>query len=106
MLHVIIGERLFDADFVERYCTGFEELAAHVLPYTPEWAEPITRVSAAALRSAAQTFANVRPACVLWGNGMDLSANSFQTARALLLLMAITGNIGRARWNGAVGTSR
>jgi anaerobic selenocysteine-containing dehydrogenase len=102
MLHVIIGERLYDAEFVERYCTGFEELAAHVLPFSPEWAEPITRVPAADLRSAARTFANVRPACVLWGNGIDMSINSFQTGRALLLLMAITGNLdvpgGMVQW--------
>ena len=102
MLHVIIGERLYDADFVKAYCTGFEELATHVLQYSPEWAEPITRVPAADLRSAARVFATVRPACVLWGNGIDMSANAFQTARALLLLMAITGNLdvpgGMVQW--------
>jgi anaerobic selenocysteine-containing dehydrogenase len=102
MLQVIIGEQLYDRDFVERYCTGFDALAAHVLPYTPEWAEAITRVEAGRLRSAARAFASARPACVLWGNGIDMSANAFQTARAVLLLMAITGNLdvpgGMVRW--------
>ncbi len=85
-----------------RYCTGFEELTAHVAPYSPEWAEPITRVPAETLRQAARTFATSHPACVNWGNGIDQSINAFQTARAYLLLMAITGNLdvpgGDVRW--------
>jgi anaerobic selenocysteine-containing dehydrogenase len=73
-----------------------------VATFSPEWAEPIARVPAADLRRAARMFATTRPACVLWGNGIDMSANSFQTARALLLLMAITGNLdvpgGMVQW--------
>ena len=34
------------------------------------------------LRRAARTFATTKPACVLWGNGIDMSVNAFQTARA------------------------
>jgi anaerobic selenocysteine-containing dehydrogenase len=30
---------------------------------------------------------------VLWGNGIDMSVNAFQTGRALLILMAITGSL-------------
>ena len=101
-LHVVIGELLYDREFVGRYCTGFEELAAHVVPYSPEWAEPITQVRADNLRSAARAFATTHPACVFWGNGIDMSANAFQTARAYLLLMAITGNLdvpgGMVQW--------
>ena len=93
MLHVIIGERLYDSDFLSRFCNGFEELAAHVAPFSPEWAEPITQVPASKIRNAARAFATSRPACVLWGNGIDMSVNSFQTGRALLILVAITGNL-------------
>lgn len=107
LLHVVIGEQLHDKDFVERYCTGFSELAAHVQQFSPEWAEPITQVPAEKVRSAARTFATTHPACVLWGNGIDMSANSFQTARALLLLMAVTGNLdvpgGMVQWVPPVG---
>jgi len=102
MLHVIIGERLYATDFVDRYCAGLAELAAHVRPCSPEWAEPITRVPAGLLRGAARAFAGARPACVLWGNGIDMNVNAFQTARAVLLLMAITGNLdvpgGMVQW--------
>jgi anaerobic selenocysteine-containing dehydrogenase len=93
MLNVIIAEGLYDRQFVGKYCTGFDELAAHVVPYTPEWASPITRLAVADIKDAARTFGRTRPACLLWGNGIDMSVNAFQTGRALLILMAITGNV-------------
>jgi anaerobic selenocysteine-containing dehydrogenase len=93
MMNVIIGEDLYDHEFVEKYGFGFDRLARHVQPFTSEWAGPITRVSASLIRDAARTFATTKPACIQWGNGIDTSTNAFQTARALLILMGITGNI-------------
>jgi len=102
MLHVILGEGLYDSDFVERHCTGFRELQAHVAGFAPEWAEPITQIPAEQIRAAARVFAGTRPACVLWGNGLDMSINAFQVARSILLLIAVTGNLdvpgGMVRW--------
>uniref|UniRef100_B8DLQ6 Nitrate reductase n=1 Tax=Nitratidesulfovibrio vulgaris (strain DSM 19637 / Miyazaki F) TaxID=883 RepID=B8DLQ6_NITV9 len=93
LLHVIIGEGLHDADFVARHCIGFAELAGHVRAFSPEWAAPVTRVPAQDIRAAARALATVKPASLLWGNGIDTSVNAFQTGRALLLLMAVTGNL-------------
>ena len=93
MIHMIIEEDLYDHAFVENYSFGFDRLSAHVRPFTPEWAAPITRVSADLIRSAARTYATTKPACLQWGNGVDTSVNGFQTARALLILMGLTGNI-------------
>ena len=102
LLHVIIGEGLHDAAFVRDHCVGFEELAAHLRAFPPQWAAPITRVPAEDIRRAARTFATVKPACLIWGNGVDMSVNAFQTGRAMLLLMAVTGNLdvpgGMVRW--------
>ena len=92
-LQVIIGEELFDADFVKNWCTGFDELSEHVRTFSPEWAEPITRVPAQDIRTAAMNFARSKPACIFWGNGIDTSVNAFQTGRAILLLTAVTGNL-------------
>ena len=93
MIHTIISEDLFDHDFVDAYSFGFDRLAGHVQPNTAEWAEPITRVPAEQIRSAARTYATTKPASLQWGNGIDTSVNCFQTARALLILMGLTGNI-------------
>lgn len=93
MINVIIAEKLYDKAFVSNHTTGFDKLAKHVVPFTPDWAAPITGVSAKAIRAAARTYATTQPACLQWGNGIDTSVNGFQTARALLILMALVGSI-------------
>jgi len=93
MINVIIDEGLCDHAFVEKYGFGFDRLAKHVRPFTPEWADPITRVGASSIREAARVFATTKPACIQWGNGIDTSVNAFQTGRALLILMGLTGCI-------------
>ena len=102
MINVIIGESLYDSEFVSGYCHGFDRLAEHVAGFSPEWAAELTWLEADAIRAAARAFAASRPACLQWGNGIDTSVNGFQTGRALLILMALTGNIdvpgGMALW--------
>lgn len=93
MIHTIIVEDLYDHEFVEKHASGFDRLAEHAQAFPPEWAEPITRVPADRIRAAARTYATTRPSCLQWGNGIDTSTNGFQTARALLILMGLTGSI-------------
>ena len=95
MIRTIITEDLVDHDFVDGYTFGFDKLAEHVRPFTPEWAEPITRVPAETIRRVARMYATTRPACLQWGNGVDMNGCNFQTARALLALSALTGNVDR-----------
>jgi anaerobic selenocysteine-containing dehydrogenase len=43
---------------------------------------------------AARLYATTRPGCILWGNGLEhCGRNSFQSVRAVLILMGITGNV-------------
>ncbi|WP_419069967.1 molybdopterin-containing oxidoreductase family protein, partial [Slackia isoflavoniconvertens] len=44
MANTIIAEDLYDHEFVEQWCHGFNEYRACMEQYTPEWAEPITGV--------------------------------------------------------------
>ena len=99
MINTIITEDLVDHHFVDNYSIGFEKLVEHARHFTPEWAEPITRVKAANIRAAARTYATNSPACLQWGNGMDMSVCSFHTGRSLLILMGITGNFDRPGGN-------
>lgn len=95
MIHVIITEDLVDHEFVTRYTTGYQQLTEHIRDFSPEWAEPITRVEAQHIRASGRAYATTKPACIHWGSAIDMSACAFQTARALLILRAITGNIDR-----------
>lgn len=93
MIHVIIEEGLFDREFVQEWTVGFERLRERAATYPTEKVEAITWVPARTIREMARLYATVKPACILWGNGVDQSANAFQTARALLILRGLTGNI-------------
>ncbi len=93
MLNVIITEGLEDTNFVENWCYGFNELAERVAKYTPEWAEPITWVSAEKIRGAARLYAKLKPSMLEWGCAIEHTPACFQTVRALLCLPSITGNI-------------
>jgi thiosulfate reductase/polysulfide reductase chain A len=95
LLNVIIGEGLYDADFVENYTIGFEQLAEAVQTYTPEWAAPITEIPAETIRRIAHEFAAAAPHA-LAHNGWRTSnfVNSFQTQRAITALNVLVGN-----WN-------
>jgi len=92
-LNVIIEESLYDKDFVEKWTHGFEDLAGHVKPYTPEKVSEITWVPADLIREAARLYARSKPAAIMWGNPIEHTSNSFNTARALICLMAVSGNL-------------
>jgi anaerobic selenocysteine-containing dehydrogenase len=92
MIHTIIGEELYDKEFVTKWCYGFDELKEHVKKYTPEWAEPITWIPAEKIRKAARLFATTKPACIAPGVAVEMQVNSYQTQRALYMMSALTGN--------------
>lgn len=94
MIHTIIQEGLFDKSFVEQWCQGFQALKTQVQRHTPEFAEPVTWVEADHIREAARLYATSCPAVIQPGNALDHSPDNFQTARALAILRAITGNLG------------
>ncbi len=92
-LNVIIEESLYDKDFVEQYTSGFEDLAQHIKQYSPETVAEITWVGADQIRKAARMYAAAKPATVQWGNAIEHDVNVFDASRALICLMAITGNL-------------
>ena len=93
MINTIIGEELYDRDFVEKWTSGFDALSERVSRFTPEWAEPVTWVPARDIREAARTFATTHPAALDWGVAFEHTPNCFQTGRALAILPALCGNI-------------
>jgi len=93
LLHVIIGEDLYNKEFVEKWTVGFDKLVERVKSYPPEKVEEITWVPAATVRDIARMYAQNHPACVTVGVSLDHSSNGIQTMRAIAALMAICGNL-------------
>jgi thiosulfate reductase/polysulfide reductase chain A len=93
LLNVIVTENLYDRPFVTRWTHGFDVLAAHLRPYTPEWAAPITWVPAEEIRAAARLYAATRPSMLEWGCAIEHTPKCIQTVRAISMLPALTGNV-------------
>jgi anaerobic selenocysteine-containing dehydrogenase len=93
MLNTIITEGLYDREFVERWCQGFEDLRERVRDYPPDKVSAITWVDPEKIREAARMYATLKPAALHRRVAVDQNINSTQTARALINLVAITGNI-------------
>ena len=97
LINVICTEKLHDAGFVARHAVGFEQLAAHVKEYTPEWAAAITGLAPERITALARRYARTRPAMiVLGGSSMHKSDNGWQAGRAIACLPGLTGNVGIA----------
>jgi anaerobic selenocysteine-containing dehydrogenase len=92
--HLLVKNDQVDHEFIERHVLGYEKYAAMVERYTPEWAADVTDVPAPFIHELAGLFASIKPVTISPGYGMQRFANSGQTMRAMLALLAITGNIG------------
>ncbi len=94
MARVIIDEDLYDHEFIESWCYGFDEFADAARERTLEEAAQITRVSVEDIQKAARLYATNPPAGLLSGRGVDqIGPNTAPLHRVLASLRAITGNV-------------
>jgi anaerobic selenocysteine-containing dehydrogenase len=89
MAHVIVGEKLYDADFVAQSTTGFAEWSAVLGNYAPEKIAPEIDVPAASIERVAREFAQRRPSVAI-GDSDDVNA-----LLAINALNALVGAYGR-----------
>src|SRR5215203_5089406 len=95
ILNVIIGEKLYDEQYVQSNVEGFEQLAESVKPFTPEEMAPICGIEPDVLRNVARTFARAESAIIFWGMGVSQHTHGTDNARCLIALSLICGQIGR-----------
>lgn len=94
MLHTIISEGLYDKEFVEKWCYGFSELKEHIKSFPPEKVSEITWIKASDIKEVARIYATTKPATIHHRVAVEHNLNSTQTDRTLIIMAAITGNIG------------
>lgn len=95
MLNVIINEELYDKDFVTNWTYGFDKLKERVQEYPPARAAEITWIPEDDIVKAARMFAIDTPGVIQIGEPLEAGNNSSSTLKAIMCLMAITGNIER-----------
>ncbi|WP_165053573.1 MULTISPECIES: DMSO/selenate family reductase complex A subunit [unclassified Adlercreutzia] len=125
--HVLIAEDLVDHDFLDTYCVGFDEKTlpedakGQNLSYTdyimgtgydkiektPAWAAAITRVPEERIVRLAHEIADAKPCYICQGLGPQRHTNGDNTARAIMVLPQLVGQVGRpgTTSGGSVGNS-
>jgi anaerobic selenocysteine-containing dehydrogenase len=95
MLHVILGEDLWDKEFTEKWVHGFHRFHETVVKnrYSPENGEAMTGIPSDLVRDVARSYAQTNPACISMGNGLEHHSFGISTMRLLAIMRAITGNL-------------
>jgi anaerobic selenocysteine-containing dehydrogenase len=92
LMHVIIRERLFDADYVERHTLGFEDLAKKAEEYSPTLVSELTGIAAEDIVKLAREYATTKPAVIRANYGIQRSDRGGMAARLIAFLPALTGS--------------
>jgi molybdopterin guanine dinucleotide-containing S/N-oxide reductase-like protein len=93
MMHVIIGERLYDADYVAKYTLGFEALREKVKSYPPDRVAQWTGIAAEDIRKLAREYATIRPSVIRVNYGVQRSDGGGTATRAIAMLPCIIGSL-------------
>jgi anaerobic selenocysteine-containing dehydrogenase len=95
MLHVILGEDLWDKKFTEKWVEGFNRFQETVVKdqYSPENGEELTGIPCDLVRQVARSYAKTRPACISMGNGLEHHSFGTSAMRLLAVMKAIMGNL-------------
>ena len=92
MMHIIIGENLHDADYVDRHTSGFDGLRERAKQYPPERVAALTGIPKDDIIQLAREYATVRPAVIRLNYGLQRSDRGAMAVRAISLLPALTGS--------------
>jgi len=92
LIHVIIGENLYDVDYVARHTHGFDELAALARTYDPTRVAALTGIASADIIQLARDYATTRPAAIRLNYGVQRSEHGGAAVRAITALPALTGS--------------
>jgi thiosulfate reductase / polysulfide reductase chain A len=96
MSNVICAEGLWNKTWFDTWSNySADAYAAHVAPYTPEYAQAESGVPAETIRRLAREFAAAAPYCTtICNRGSAAHRNGFYNDRAITVLNALVGNMG------------
>jgi anaerobic selenocysteine-containing dehydrogenase len=93
--HLLFKKNKIDHDFIGQYVLGGDDFAEMVAAYSPSTAAEICEIPEKLIHQLADYFSAHVPVTINGGFGMQRYTNSGQTMRAIIALLAITGNIGK-----------
>ncbi|MBB6478949.1 formate dehydrogenase subunit alpha [Spirochaeta isovalerica] len=95
MAHVIVRDKLYSRDFIDRRTEGFEQYSASLDACTPQWAEKITGVTADKIEQAARLYGEAEKAAFYWGMGISQSVHGTDNTLSIANLALMCGHLGK-----------
>ncbi|WP_430512211.1 molybdopterin-dependent oxidoreductase [Pannonibacter phragmitetus] len=92
IMHVLFRDGLADRDYLARYTDCPDELEAHLVSRTPEWAEAITGVPAEEITQLARMIGEVKRTFIRLGYGFTRSRNGAVSMHAAASIAAVAGS--------------
>ena len=94
IIHTVLRDKLYDAEFVNKWVVGLKELESFVAPYTPEWAAKETGVPSEEIVEFAHDVARDRPSVIFHPGWMTARyLDSFYSSRTAYILNVLMGSI-------------
>ncbi|MGJ8545671.1 MAG: formate dehydrogenase subunit alpha [Sulfitobacter sp.] len=95
IMHVIVEEKLYDAQYIAAYTENWEAEKEHLKDFSPEKMAGICGIDAEVLRDVARVFAGAKEGMIFWGMGVSQHIHGTDNARCLISLALMTGQVGR-----------
>ena len=86
---------VFDHDFIDRYCEGFDEVCEHWRTLDTEHAEELCGLPARAIERCADAVMAADSVTVCWAMGLTQHRNAVATIREIVNFLLLRGNVGR-----------
>lgn len=95
MIKVIIDEGWYDQEYVDAYCSGFDELSAAVADFDLDYAEQRTTVPRDTIVEGARVFATASSGAAQSGTGLTMAAHQNLCVQLVWTLNALCGRYDR-----------
>ena len=92
MMNVIIGESLYDANYVTNATIGFDELRIRAAEFSPERVAKLTGIPSEDIIRLAREYATTRPAAIRLNYGIQRAQNGGMATRAVAMLPCLIGS--------------
>lgn len=92
MMHVIFAEGLEDADYIEKYTLGGDQLRERVQEWSPARAAPITGIPEETIVSLARRYGRAKSAFLRINYGLQRHGGGGMAVRTLACLPAVCGH--------------
>jgi assimilatory nitrate reductase catalytic subunit len=96
LLHLMIEHDWLDHEFIEQHTVGFDKVAEHVKPWTPQRTAEVTGITERAIRQAAEMWGPAKTSFLLHARGIEHHSHGVQNVLGAINLVLASGRIGRA----------